>query len=180
MLEIKLPESEAAAKIIVVGVGGAGNNAVNRMVTDGIVGVEFIGINTDKQALQYSQAPTTMQIGEKLTKGLGCGGRPEVGAKAAEESSEDITAALQEGRHQRVELGKRKHDGKHHKIERGIPPDLLRTAEPPRQRMTDQKPDQAQNSRHNKRGRDAMPHNIPCLLVMISPDLMRYLNRKTG
>ena len=85
MLEIKLPES----------VGGAGNNAVNRMVTDGIVGVEFIGINTDKQALQYSQAPTTMQIGEKLTKGLGCGGRPEVGAKAAEESSEDITAALQ-------------------------------------------------------------------------------------
>ena len=95
MLEIKLPESEAAAKIIVVGVGGAGNNAVNRMVTDGIVGVEFIGINTDKQALQYSQEPTTMQIGEKLTKGLGCGGRPEVGAKAAEESSEDITAALQ-------------------------------------------------------------------------------------
>ena len=95
MLEIKLPESEAAAKIIVVGVGGAGNNAVNRMVTDGIVGVEFIGINTDKQALQYSQAPTTMQIGEKLTKGLGCGGRPEGGAKAAEESSEDITAALQ-------------------------------------------------------------------------------------
>ncbi|OON84783.1 cell division protein FtsZ [Oribacterium sp. C9] len=95
MLEIKLPESEAAARIIVVGVGGAGNNAVNRMVTDGIVGVEFIGVNTDKQALQYSQAPTTMQIGEKLTKGLGCGGRPEVGAKAAEESSEDITAALQ-------------------------------------------------------------------------------------
>jgi cell division protein FtsZ len=95
MLEIKLPESEAAARIIVVGVGGAGNNAVNRMVTDGIVGVEFIGVNTDKQALQFSQAPTTMQIGEKLTKGLGCGGRPEVGAKAAEESSEDITAAFQ-------------------------------------------------------------------------------------
>lgn len=95
MLEIKLPESEAAARIIVVGVGGAGNNAVNRMVSDGIVGVDFIGVNTDKQALQYSLAPTTMQIGEKLTKGLGCGGRPEVGAKAAEESSEDITAALQ-------------------------------------------------------------------------------------
>ncbi len=95
MLEIKMPESEAAARIIVVGVGGAGNNAVNRMVTDGIVGVEFIGVNTDKQALQYSEAPTTMQIGEKITKGLGCGGRPEIGAKAAEESSEDITAALQ-------------------------------------------------------------------------------------
>lgn len=95
MLEIKLPESEAAAKIIVVGVGGAGNNAVNRMVDEGVIGVEFIGINTDKQALQFSKAPTTMQIGEKLTKGLGCGGRPEVGAKAAEESSEDITAAFQ-------------------------------------------------------------------------------------
>ncbi len=95
MLEIKLPESEAAAKIIVVGVGGAGNNAVNRMVDEGIIGVEFIGVNTDKQALQFSKAPTAMQIGEKLTKGLGCGGRPEIGTKAAEESAEDITAALQ-------------------------------------------------------------------------------------
>ena len=103
-----------------------------------------------------------------------------LGSIAIAANSFAVTAALQEGRHQRVELGKRKHDGKHHKIERGILPDLLRTAEPPRQRMTDQKPDQAQNSRHNKRGRDAMPHNIPCLLVMISPDLMRYLNRKTG
>ncbi len=95
MLEIKLPESEAAAKIIVVGVGGAGNNAVNRMVEEGIAGVEFIGVNTDKQALQFSKAPTAMQIGEKLTKGLGCGGRPEMGTKAAEESAEDLTAALQ-------------------------------------------------------------------------------------
>lgn len=95
MLEIKLPESEAAAKIIVVGVGGAGNNAVNRMVEEGIAGVEFIGVNTDAQALQFSKAPSAMQIGEKLTKGLGCGGRPEMGTKAAEESSEDLTAALQ-------------------------------------------------------------------------------------
>lgn len=94
MLEIKLPESEAAAKIIVVGVGGAGNNAVNRMVDESIVGVEFIGINTDKQALQFCKAPTAMQIGEKLTKGLGAGARPEIGAKAAEESSEDLAAAL--------------------------------------------------------------------------------------
>lgn len=94
MLEIKLPESEAAAKIIVVGVGGAGNNAVNRMVDESIVGVEFIGINTDKQALQFCKAPTAMQIGEKLTKGLGAGARPEIGAKAAEESAEDISAAL--------------------------------------------------------------------------------------
>ena len=95
MLEIKLPESEAAAKIIVVGVGGAGNNAVNRMVDEGIAGVEFIGVNTDKQALQSSKASTAMTIGEKLTKGLGCGGKPEICTKAAEESAEDITAALQ-------------------------------------------------------------------------------------
>lgn len=92
-LEIKSTESEAAAKIIVVGVGGAGNNAVNRMIDEGIDGVEFIGINTDKQALQLCKAKP-LQIGEKLTKGLGAGAKPEVGAKAAEESSEEITAAL--------------------------------------------------------------------------------------
>ena len=95
MIEIQLPESEAAAKIIVIGVGGAGNNAVNRMVDEGIAGVEFIGVNTDKQALQSSKASTSMPIGEKLTKGLGCGGKPEIGTKAAEESAEEITAALQ-------------------------------------------------------------------------------------
>ena len=95
MLEIKANESEAAAKIIVVGVGGAGNNAVNRMVEEKIDGVEFIGVNTDKQALQLCKAPRLIQIGEKLTKGLGAGAKPEVGEKAAEESAEDIAAALQ-------------------------------------------------------------------------------------
>lgn len=94
MLEIKLDKTESAAKILVVGVGGAGNNAVNRMVDSGIEGVEFIGINTDRQALQMCKAPTAIQIGEKLTKGLGAGAQPEVGAKAAEESEEDITNAL--------------------------------------------------------------------------------------
>ena len=94
MLEIKKNESENAARIIVVGVGGAGNNAVNRMIDENIAGVEFIGINTDKQALQFCKAPTAMQIGEKLTKGLGAGARPEVGEKAAEESSEEISQAL--------------------------------------------------------------------------------------
>ncbi len=94
MLEIKIIESENAARIIVVGVGGAGNNAVNRMIDENIAGVEFIGINTDKQALQFCKAPTAMQIGEKLTKGLGAGARPEVGEKAAEESSEEISQAL--------------------------------------------------------------------------------------
>lgn len=94
MLEIKTNEAESAAKIIVIGVGGAGNNAVNRMVDENITGVEFIGINTDKQALQLCRAPKLLQIGEKLTKGLGAGAKPEIGEKAAEESSEEIAAAL--------------------------------------------------------------------------------------
>ena len=94
MLEIKINEAENSARILVIGVGGAGNNAVNRMVEENIMGVEFIGINTDKQALQFCKAPTAMQIGEKLTKGLGAGARPDVGEKAAEESSEEISQAL--------------------------------------------------------------------------------------
>ena len=94
MLEIKSNEAESGAKIIVVGVGGAGNNAVNRMVEENISGVEFIGINTDKQALQLCKAPKLLQIGEKLTKGLGAGAKPEIGQKAAEESMEEISAAL--------------------------------------------------------------------------------------
>ena len=94
MLEIKTNESEAAARIIVVGVGGGGNNAVNRMIDEQIAGVEFIAVNTDKQALQLCKAPTLMQIGEKLTKGLGAGAQPEMGEKAAEESAEEIQAAL--------------------------------------------------------------------------------------
>ncbi len=94
MLEIKSNDAESACKIIVVGVGGAGNNAVNRMVDENITGVEFIGINTDKQALQLCKAPKLLQIGEKLTKGLGAGAKPEVGMKAAEESAEEISAAL--------------------------------------------------------------------------------------
>ena len=98
MLEIKTNESEAAAKIIVVGVGGGGNNAVNRMIDEQIAGVEFIAVNTDKQALQLCKAPTLMQIGDKITKGLGAGARPEIGEKAAEESAEEISAALKGAR----------------------------------------------------------------------------------
>ena len=94
MLEIITNDAEAAAKIIVVGVGGAGNNAVNRMVDEDITGVEFVGINTDKQALQLCKAPKLLQIGEKLTKGLGAGAKPEIGEKAAEESSEEIASVL--------------------------------------------------------------------------------------
>ena len=94
MLEIKINEAENAARILVIGVGGAGNNAVNRMVEENILGVEFIGINTDKQALQFCKAPTAMQIGEKLTKGLGAGAKPEIGEKAAEESQEELAQAM--------------------------------------------------------------------------------------
>ena len=95
MLEIMTNEAESSAKIIVVGVGGAGNNAVNRMVEEAIGGVEFIGVNTDKQALTLCKAPTVIQIGEKLTKGLGAGAKPEIGEKAAEESIEEIRQAIQ-------------------------------------------------------------------------------------
>ncbi len=94
MLEIKSEESNVSAKIIVIGVGGAGNNAVNRMIDENIGGVEFIGVNTDKQALQLCKSPTLIQIGEKLTKGLGAGAQPEIGQKAAEESTEELSAAV--------------------------------------------------------------------------------------
>lgn len=94
LLEIKTNDAESAARIIVVGVGGAGNNAVNRMIDEQIEGVEFIGVNTDKQALQLCKAPSLLQIGEKLTKGLGAGAKPEIGEKAAEESAEEISASL--------------------------------------------------------------------------------------
>ena len=94
MLEIKTNDAESAARIIVIGVGGAGNNAVNRMIDERIDGVEFIGVNTDKQALQLCKAPRLLQIGEKLTKGLGAGAKPEVGQKAAEENTDEITEAL--------------------------------------------------------------------------------------
>lgn len=94
MLEIRTTEGDTSAKIIVIGVGGAGNNAVNRMIDENIGGVEFIGVNTDKQALALCKAPTLIQIGEKLTKGLGAGAQPEIGEKAAEESAEELSAAV--------------------------------------------------------------------------------------
>ncbi len=94
MLEIRTTEASTSAKIIVIGVGGAGNNAVNRMIDENIGGVEFIGVNTDKQALQLCKAATLIQIGEKLPKGLGAGAQPEIGEKAAEESQEELSAAI--------------------------------------------------------------------------------------
>ena len=88
------PDEEQYAKIKVIGVGGGGSNAINRMISSGLKGVEFIAVNTDAQALLDSLAPKRIQIGAKLTRGLGAGARPEVGEKAAEESREEIIDAL--------------------------------------------------------------------------------------
>jgi len=96
LLEIMDKEQDSNAKIVVVGVGGAGNNAVNRMVDEQITGVEFVGINTDKQALSLCKASTVIQIGEKLTKGLGAGAQPEIGEKAAEENMEELRQAVKD------------------------------------------------------------------------------------
>lgn len=87
-------EVEQIAQIKVIGVGGGGSNAVNRMIEGGVQGVEFIAVNTDAQALNRSKAPTRVQIGEKLTRGLGAGAKPEIGKKAAEESREQIENVL--------------------------------------------------------------------------------------
>src|SRR3990167_6233228 len=90
------PEVHRFAKIKVIGVGGAGCNALNSMITlQQIQGVEFVAVNTDAQALLTCQAPTKVQIGEELTKGLGSGGNPEVGLQAAEESLEKISSIVE-------------------------------------------------------------------------------------
>ena len=94
MIEFQNEEQDSFASIKVVGCGGGGNNAVNRMVDAGLRGVEFISVNTDRQALNLSNAQVKIQIGEKLTKGLGAGAVPEVGRRAAEESREEIAQSL--------------------------------------------------------------------------------------
>lgn len=94
MLEFDV-DVNSVASIKVVGVGGAGNNAVNRMIAADLKGIDFYSVNTDKQALSMSQASNKLQIGEKLTKGLGAGANPDIGKKAAEESYEDIKSILE-------------------------------------------------------------------------------------
>ncbi|MDD4842891.1 MAG: cell division protein FtsZ [Anaerotignum sp.] len=93
MLEFDIPMS-SVAQIKVIGVGGGGNNAVDRMIEDGLDGVEFISINTDGQALAKARTTTKIQIGEKLTKGLGAGGNPEIGEKSVTETQDEIAQAL--------------------------------------------------------------------------------------
>jgi cell division protein FtsZ len=95
LLEIKTNESEAAARIIVIGVGGGGNNAVNHMIASNVRGVEFIVINTDKMPLAHSNATNKIPIGEKITKGHGAGANPEIGSMAAEESVDEIKEAIE-------------------------------------------------------------------------------------
>ena len=87
-------QPESFARIKVIGVGGGGCNAVNRMIDEGLQGIEFIAVNTDAQALLLSKAPTRVRIGDKVTRGLGAGGNPEMGRKAAEESAEDLYEVL--------------------------------------------------------------------------------------
>ncbi len=94
MLEFDM-EQDGFAKIKVAGVGGGGNNAVNRMINAGVKGVEFIAFNTDKQALKNSLAENKVQIGEKITKGLGAGANPDIGEESAEESRDEIREALE-------------------------------------------------------------------------------------
>ena len=84
------------ANIKVIGVGGGGNNAVNRMIEAGLQGVQFISVNTEDQVLEISKADVKIQIGEKLTRGLGAGANPQIGEQAALESKEEIIKALQE------------------------------------------------------------------------------------
>ncbi len=93
-MDTKQLKAETFARIKVVGVGGGGCNAVNRMIEEGIQGVEFVAINTDAQALMLAKAPMRVRIGNKLTRGLGAGGDPEVGRKSAEESAEDLYNVL--------------------------------------------------------------------------------------
>jgi len=88
------PKSESFARIMVVGIGGGGSNAVNRMIEEGLAGIEFAAVNTDAQALLLSNAPKRVRIGDKLTRGLGAGGNPDVGQKAAEESAEELYEVL--------------------------------------------------------------------------------------
>ena len=95
MFELDDAGLDKFAKIKVIGVGGGGGNAVNRMIAAGLQGVEFIAVNTDAQALLHAMAPKRIQIGEKLTRGLGAGARPEIGEQAAEESRDDILQSLQ-------------------------------------------------------------------------------------
>ena len=91
----KMSETESFAQIRVVGIGGGGSNAVNRMIAEGLGGVDFVAINTDAQALMLSDAPKRVRVGDKLTRGLGVGGDPELGRKAAEESADELYDVLQ-------------------------------------------------------------------------------------
>src|SRR5215471_16576483 len=94
MAQMNHHQVEGFAQIRVIGVGGGGSNAVNRMIQAQMLGIEFIAVNTDAQALLLAETPHRIRIGDKLTRGLGAGGNPSIGAKAAEESSEELYEAI--------------------------------------------------------------------------------------
>ena len=105
MFDIDVNDGFLSREVIkVIGVGGGGGNAVNRMIQAGIAGVEYIVMNTDAQALRQSEAPIKIQLGEKTTRGLGAGANPEIGAKSAEENEEDIKKAIMTGIRQQRQL----------------------------------------------------------------------------
>ena len=96
LISLKLPDATQEESIIkVIGVGGAGNNVINRMIASDVKGVEFVAVNTDKQDLEKSKCKNKVQIGEKLTGGMGAGSKPEIGKKSAEESRAAISKALE-------------------------------------------------------------------------------------
>ncbi|NCA78560.1 MAG: cell division protein FtsZ, partial [Alphaproteobacteria bacterium] len=94
MLQFEVNEQNSA-RLMVIGIGGGGCNAVNRMIETGMRGVQLVAVNTDRQALNGSKAEVKIQIGEKLTRGLGAGANPEIGQKAAEESIEDLKKIME-------------------------------------------------------------------------------------
>ena len=95
MLEITYENKTEGPKIIVIGIGGGGNNAVDRMIESGLTGVEYIAVNTDSQVLDGCMAETKIQIGQKLTKGYGAGADPQIGESAAQETEEEIKSAIE-------------------------------------------------------------------------------------
>ncbi|WP_413627076.1 cell division protein FtsZ [Fructilactobacillus vespulae] len=166
------------ATIKVIGVGGGGGNAVNRMIEDGVEGVEFIAANTDVQALNDSKAEIKINLGPKLTKGLGAGSNPEVGAKAAEESQEDISNALKGSNMVFVTAGMGGGTGNGAapiiaKIAKGMGALTVAVVTRP---FTFEGPDRAHNAIE---GLDALKQNVDTMVVISNNQVLEMADKKT-